>query len=206
MRIIKELLLHTSKDAVVIFITASSGPLVIFLIVCHTFFALFHLDVSIMMNLVTGIALCLARVLIWGQGRAREVSLVQVLRRNMRYGWCIRWKSDGNCSGSSSASKATREKLDGSCQALIFFVATDARGQWASLVARLTIVTEARAARNTSAMEHIGRRSGLVGPRIIGSAAVPLVPASVGPAAVGVEHVCLRGRRGVSRACPIVLF
>jgi hypothetical protein len=62
-----ELFFHATKDAIVIFVTAAPGALIIFLIIHDAFLAFLHLHVSIAMDFITSITLSLARVLVWSQ-------------------------------------------------------------------------------------------------------------------------------------------
>lgn len=124
----------------------------------------------------------------------------------MRHGWSIFWKCDRNASGRTGTSKAAGEKLDGSGQALILLVATNARGWRTTLLARLTIMTETRSAGNTSTVQIVCGGRGLVRTGEAVPAVVPLVPTYVGSAAVRVEHICLRWRGGIGRARTVMLL
>lgn len=59
----RNLFLHAAEDAIVILVAATAEALVVVLIVRNALFALFHLDVSIQMDLVTSVALGLTRVM-----------------------------------------------------------------------------------------------------------------------------------------------
>ena len=124
----------------------------------------------------------------------------------MRYGRGILREGDWKSSRCTSAPKTAGEKLDGGCQAFIFVVAADARGQGPTLVALLTIVTKTRSAGNASAVQGIRRRCRLVRAGETLTAAISLVSTSVGSTAVCVEHICLWWRGSICRACTIVLL
>lgn len=118
------LFLHAAEDAVVVLVAAATGAMVILLVVCHAILALFHL-VPAYMDLVTSVALSLARVVARCQGTAGEGALVQVLSGNMGNRRGILRESNRNASRCASAPKTAGEKLDGSSQAIVLLVAAD---------------------------------------------------------------------------------
>jgi hypothetical protein len=58
---------HASEHTIIVLITATPGTLIVILVVCNALFAFFHLDISIEMELMTGVTLGLARMTIRGQ-------------------------------------------------------------------------------------------------------------------------------------------
>jgi len=93
--------LHTAKNSVFVLVTSSTtSSIIIFVIII-----LLHLDISIKLHLVSGIAFCLARMLAWSEGRAGEVvALAQVLGRDQRHRRRI-LESDGDGPGCTGGTK-----------------------------------------------------------------------------------------------------
>ena len=99
-------LLHATKDALFVLVTATSGTSVILFVVSNAVLTLLHLDISVV-DLVTSVALRVTGLLAWSQSTARKV-LAQVSGRNMRYWRSILGEGDWNAPWSPSTAEAAR--------------------------------------------------------------------------------------------------
>merc|ERR1719262_1150847 len=105
-------LLHATKDALFVLVTATSGTSVILFVVSNAVLTLLHLDISVV-DLVTSVALRVTGLLAWSQSTARKV-LAQVSGRNMRYWRSILGEGDWNAPWSPSTAGYLSQNFSGS--------------------------------------------------------------------------------------------